>query len=239
VGQLNFFDFLASENLSGGSRNAGNPDLVPPQSWDAEVQAVRNLGPLGTTTLRLYGRLISDIVDQIPIGATGEAPGNLDRATVLGVDWKSTFYFADLGWRGVKLDTRLLLQRTRLDDPLTGLSRPISGNTIRVAEAALRHDIPDTDWAWGTSASHSEAAKSFRLGQLVYQNEGPVFMNVFVENKNVFGLTARATLGNILGADSVLDRIVYVGRRTGPISSIEERRRTIGPIFSFFLSGSF
>jgi hypothetical protein len=238
VGQLNFFDFLASENLQGGSPNAGNPDLVPPQSWDAEVQGVRNFGSLGTTTLRLYGRLITDIVDRIPIGEKGDAPGNLDRATVLGLDWKSTIFFADLGWRGAKLDTRLLLQRTRVDDPLTGQSRPISGNTIRFAEASLRYDVPDTDWAWGGNASHNKPAKNFALTQLVYSNEGPVFASLFVENKNVFGLTARASIGNILGANSVLDRVVYVGRRTGPIATIEERRRTIGPIFSFSLSGS-
>jgi hypothetical protein len=238
VGQLNFFDFLASENLSGGSSNAGNPDLVPPQSWDAEVQGVRDFGDLGTTTLRLYGRLIDDIVDQIPIGATGEAPGNLERATVIGFDWKSTIYLAELGWKGAKLDTRLQLQRTRLDDPLTGESRPISGNTIRYAEAALRHDIPGSDWAWGGAASHHKPAKNFRLGQLTYANEGPVFANVFVENKDVFGLTVRGQVGNILGANSVLDRIVYVGRRTGPVSFVEQRRRTIGPIFSFTISGS-
>jgi hypothetical protein len=227
VGQLNFFDFLASENLQGGSSNAGNPDLVPPQSWDGEVQGVRNLGALGTTTLRLYGRLIDDIVDQIPIGATGEAPGNLERATVYGLDWK-----------GAKLDTRLQLQKTRLDDPLTGDPRPISGNLVRFAEAALRHDVPGSDWAWGGAASHFKPAKIFRLGQLTYANEGPLFANVFLENKDVFGLTVRAQVGNILGANSVLDRIVYVGRRTGPISFVEQRRRTIGPIFSFTISGS-
>ena len=237
--QLNFLDFLASENLGGGSKNDGNPDLVPPQSWDVEVQGVRNFGAIGTTTVRLFGRLIEDIVDQIPIGATGEAPGNLDRATAFGIDWRSTIFFADLGWRGAKLDTRLLLQRTRLDDPLTGESRPISGNTIRFAEIALRHDIPDTDWAWGVSGSHSRPAKNYRLGQLIYSNEGPIFSNAFVENKNVFGLTARATIGNLLNADSVLDRITYVGRRTGPISTIEERRRKIGLIASFAISGSF
>jgi hypothetical protein len=238
VGQLNFFDFLASENLQGGSSNAGNPDLVPPQSWDAEVQGVRNFGALGTTTLRLYGRLIDDIVDQIPIGATGEAPGNLERATVYGIDWKSTIYLAELGWKGAKLDTRLQLQKTRLDDPLTGDPRPISGNLVRFAEVALRHDVPGSDWAWGGAASHFKPSKNFRLGQLTYSNEGPVFANMFVENKDVFGLTVRGQVGNMLGANSVLDRIVYVGRRTGPISFVEQRRRTIGPIFSFTISGS-
>ena len=239
VGQLNFFDFLASENLQGGSSNAGNPDLVPPQSWDAEIQGVRNFGALGTTSLRLYGRLISDIVDQIPIGETGEAPGNLDRATVYGLVWKSTVYFAELGWRGAKLDTLVELQRTRLDDPLTGESRPISGNTIRYLEASLRHDVPNSDWAWGASASHFKPASNYRLGQLIFSNEGPVFASLFVEHKDVFGLKVRGQLGNILDADSVLNRVVYVGRRTGPISFIEDRNRKIGPIFSFNISGSF
>ena len=239
VGQLNFFDFLSSVNLSGGSQNESNPDLVPPQSWDGEVQAVKNWGPWGTTTFRVYGRLINDIVDQIPIGATGEATGNLDRATVAGFDWKNTLNLGPIGWNGAKLDTRLQLQRTRLDDPLTGISRPISGNTIRFAEFALRYDVPESDWAFGANGSHHLPAKNFRLGQLIYQNEGPVFAGVFVENKDVLGLTMRASAGNVLGANSVLDRIVYNGRRTDPISFVEERRRTIGPIFTFFVSGSF
>src|SRR6185295_11360179 len=40
VGQLNFFDFVASGNVSAGTQNAGNANLVPPQSWNAQVQAV-------------------------------------------------------------------------------------------------------------------------------------------------------------------------------------------------------
>src|SRR6185503_9488373 len=36
VGQLNFFDFVASANVSGGTTNAGNVNLVPPQSWNAQ-----------------------------------------------------------------------------------------------------------------------------------------------------------------------------------------------------------
>lgn len=239
VGQLNFFDFLASVNLGGGSQNESNPDLVPPQSWDGEVQLTKDFGALGTSTLKLYGRLIDDIVDQIPIGATGEAPGNLERATVVGFDWKNTLNFGPLGWAGARLDTRLQLQRTRVDDPLTGAPRPISGNLVSLAELNLRHDIPGSDWAWGASGSHFKPSKVYRLSQLIYGNEGPVFASLFAENKDVFGLTMRASIGNIFGANSVLDRINYVDRRTGPISFIERRRRTIGPIFSFLVSGTF
>ncbi|MFX6250492.1 hypothetical protein ABTF88_21275, partial [Acinetobacter baumannii] len=79
---------------------------------------------------------------------------------------KNTVQFGPLGWAGAKLDTRLQLQRTRLDDPLTGLSRPISGNLVSLAELALRHDIPNSHWAYGFNGSHYKPAKTFRLGQL-------------------------------------------------------------------------
>jgi outer membrane receptor for ferrienterochelin and colicins len=97
VGQLNFFDFVASANVSGGTANAGNANLVPPQSWNAQIQATRNLGRWGTVTARLYGRLITDIVDVIPI-AGGQSPGNIDgTASVYGLQWTSTFNFDPIG----------------------------------------------------------------------------------------------------------------------------------------------
>jgi outer membrane receptor for ferrienterochelin and colicins len=239
VGQLNFFDFLSSVNLGGGSQNQSNPDLVPPQSWDGEVEFAQDLGRYGSTTVKLFGRLIDDIVDQIPIGATGEAPGNLERATVLGIEARSTLQLEPFGLQGGRLDLRLELQRTRLDDPLTGDSRPISGEQVRFAEAVFRYDLPGTDWAFGSTGSHFKPAKTFRLSQLIYSNEGPVFLNAYVENKDVLGLTMRATVGNLLGAASILDRINYAGRRTDPVSFVEVRRRKIGPIFSFLVSGTF
>ena len=78
VGQLNFFDFVASVNVGAGFNNAGNPQLVPQQSWNVDLEGTRNFGALGTATLRLYARRYTDVVDVIPIGATGQAPGNLD-----------------------------------------------------------------------------------------------------------------------------------------------------------------
>lgn len=239
VGQLNFFDFLASVNLNEDRENAGNPDIVPQQSWDLDLEAVRNLGRYGTTTLRLYGRLIDDIVDIIPIGATGESPGNIDRATIYGLEWKTTFNFDPMGWRGAKLDARVQVQKTRLDDPLTGEPRPISNSLLHLIDTGLRHDVPETQWAWGFNLYYQLNALNYRLTEVGRQWEGPVFSSVFVEHKNLLGLTVRATLGNVLGATSMFDRTVYVGRRTGPIAFFEHRDRRIGPIFSFSVRGQF
>ncbi|HEY0113796.1 MAG TPA: TonB-dependent receptor plug domain-containing protein [Allosphingosinicella sp.] len=240
VGQLNFSQFLATVNLVDDKKNAGNAELVPQQSWEADLEGTRSFGRYGTTTLRLYGRLIDDIVDIIPIGETGESPGNLDRATIFGFEWKTTFQFEPMGWRGAKLDARVQTQRSRVEDPLTGEKRPISGSLHRSIDVSLRHDIPDSNWAWGAGISHFIPTRSVRLTEVGRQWEGPVIPNFFVEHKDVLGLTVRASLINFPATyRSYLDRTVYVGRRTGPVAFIEDRDRVVGPIVSFQVRGKF
>jgi outer membrane receptor for ferrienterochelin and colicins len=239
VGQLNFGDFIATVNLADDRENAGNPNLVPPQSWELEVETIRRFGPWGTTSLRLYGHLIDDIVDIVPIGLDGESPGNIDRAIRFGGEWKSTINFDPMGWRGARLDTRVQIQHTRVDDPLTGEPRQISNALRHLLEVTLRHDVPSTDWAWGGGLSYVYGALSTRLTEVGRQWEGPAWAYLYVEHKDVMGLTVRATVNNLFGADSMWDRTVYEGRRTGPIAYNEIRDRVIGPIFSFQVRGRF
>lgn len=239
VGQLNFSDFLATVNLTDDRENAGNVELVPTQSWEGDLEATRNLGRYGTSTLRLYGRLYDDIVDTIPIGPAGESRGNIDRASAWGAEWKTTFNFDPMGWKGAKLDARFQAQKTRVKDPLTGEHRPISSNLLHLVDLTLRHDIPDSDWAWGGNINYALYAKDYRLTEVGRLWEGPVWASAYVENKDVMGLTVRATVSNIFAATSMWDRTVYVGRRTGPIQQIEHRDRLIGPIFSFQVRGKF
>ncbi|HKO55801.1 MAG TPA: TonB-dependent receptor plug domain-containing protein [Thermoanaerobaculia bacterium] len=239
VGQLNFFDFLASVDVATDTSRNANPDLVPEQSWELDVEGVRNLGTLGSTTLRLYGRKIDDIIDYIPIGTTGQAPGNLDQATVYGIQSRSTLNLDRFGWRGARLDAGLQLQDSKVEDPLTGEQRHISGSLLRSSSLSLRHDVPKSNWAWGADASYELYALNYRLTEVGRQWEGPVWGDLYIEHKDVFGLTVRAGLYNLFAADSRWDRTVYTGRRTGPIEFIEDRERKIGPIYSFSVRGKF
>ncbi|GHA72694.1 TonB-dependent receptor plug domain-containing protein [Cognatilysobacter bugurensis] len=239
VGQLNFYDFLASVDLNDDQSFAGNPDLVPPQTWELELEASRTLGDWGNTALRLYTQRIDDIVDVVPIGVDGESTGNIDRATRHGVEWKHTLLFDPIGWRGAKLDARVQVERSRVRDPLTGEQRPISNNLQELVELGLRHDVPDTDWAWGANASYGYYARDYRLTEVGRVWEGPIWGSLFLERKNLKGLTVRVTASNITDAMSMWDRTVYLDRRTGPIDYIEVRDRRIGPILSFAISGTF
>ena len=239
VGQLNFGDFLASANLNSGTTFSGNPNLVPPQSWEVEGEWVRDNGAWGSSTLRLYGAVIEDIVDIVPIGPTGESVGNLDEATRYGVEWRATTNLDPMGWRGVRLDTRVILQRSQVEDPLTGENREISGSLKRLVSVNLRHDVPDTDWAWGFGLSHQRNAQTYRLTELSRQWEIPLFGSLFVEHKDVMGLTVRASAANVFSGESYFQRVGYAGRRLDPISYIEVRDRTIGPIYSLEVRGRF
>ena len=242
VGQLNFFDFVASANVSGGTTNAGNVNLVPPQSWDGQVEATRNLGAWGTATARLYGRLISDVVDIIPIGTNGQSPGNLPgTATVLGLQWTSTFNFDPIGWRGAKLDMNLQFQKTALDDPVNGLRRPINENMTRQLDINLRHDIPSTDWAYGGSFFQYRQSFGYRLDQSFHFLDTPGGLGVYVENKDVLGLTVRASVDNLLGTNESFTRSFFIGRRNADNSNIdftEHRDRFYGPVFTLTITGT-
>lgn len=238
VGQIRFIDFLASVDLSDEQENVRNPLLEPPESWDGEIEVSRGLGDFGRATVRVYGRLISNIVDTIPIGDSGQAIGNIDSATLYGVEWNSTTNFDPLGWRGARLDARLQFQDSDVEDPTTGERRRISNNLVRLIELNLRHDVPRTSWAWGAGLADIQRAPDFRIGETSRFFTGAVG-SLFVENKDVFGLTVRATVRQALGADQERDRIVFLERRGGPIEFIEFRRRTKGTALAFSVSGKF
>jgi outer membrane receptor for ferrienterochelin and colicins len=237
--QLNFLDFLAVVNLAEDRQNAGNTELVPPQAWDLDLEAIRTFGSYGQTRVKLYGRWYDDIVDTIPIGPIGESPGNIDHAEAYGIEWATTFNFDPMGWRGARLDARFQLQASSVRDPLTGENREVSYFLQRLVELGLRHDIPGSDWAWGGNISHVVGAREYRLTETGRQWEGPVWTSLFLEHKDVMGLTVRASVTNLTGARSMWDRTVYVGRRTGPVAFFEDRNRSIGPIFSFSIRGRF
>ena len=239
VGQLNFFDFVASADLNAENQNSGNPDLVPQQSWNIDFQATRNLGTFGSINAKAFFNFVEDIVDQVPIGATGEAPGNIDSARIWGITLDSTFKLDSIGWTGVRLDIDYTYRKSSLRDPLTGDKRRISGDLIHEFSAEFRYDIPGGNWAAGANYNDFSRADEVRLSQLA---EFPISggdLSFYIENKDVGGLTVRAGLSNLIGTNEALRRTFFVARRNGPVAFVEDRDRFFGPVVSIDVNGSF
>ena len=239
VGQISFYDFLAQPKLSQDREQAGNPDLVPPQSWEGEVEIGRELGAWGKTRLKSYFHRVDDIIDVIPIGADEEGIGNLPRATRFGMESTSTIQFDPIGWKGAKIDTVFGFEKTNVRDPLTGDKRPISGTRNRWVELNLRHDIPGSQLAWGAYANYDHFAKNYFLTEVFRSWEGPWWISAYIEHKAVMGMTVRGTVTNLLDARHRFDRTVYDGRRDAhPILFIQRNNQLIGPIFQLSLRGN-
>jgi hypothetical protein len=238
--QLSFYDFLARAFLNDGNQNESNNDLRPQQDWTYEAEINKKFGAWGSTKVILIYRDVEDRVDVIPIGTNGEAVGNIAKAKAGAIDWTATINLDPAGIKGMKLEPRMLLQKSSLRDPFTGEKRQWNGFTDTVISLGLRHDIPGSDWAWGGDAEYAHYQPHYRRTQVDKVWEGPVWASVFVEHKDVLGLTVRASIRNIANARSKRDRTAYTGvRGESPVSFVEERDRLIGPIFSFSVRGKF
>jgi outer membrane receptor for ferrienterochelin and colicins len=240
VGQISFYDFLAQPKLSEDRQNAGNPDLVPPQSWEVETEFARDLGKWGKTRLNLHYHRVQDIVDVIPIGNNEEGIGNLPRADRFGFESTSTLLLDPLGWTGAKLDLTLGAERTSVRDPLTGEKRPISNIQDRWGTAQIRHDIPGTQIAWSAYIQHSHYTKNYFLTEVFRTLDIPWMVGFYLEHKNVFGTTVRLSVDNIFNGRHLVDRVVYLGYRDRTdIDFFEKRNQLVGPLFSVSVKGNF
>ena len=241
VGQLDFGDFLASVNLDRDQANAGNNRLRPQQSWELELEAAKDFGRWGSATLTLFDQYIEDLVLIVPVDGGGAARGNIDSAHRYGAGLTGTLEMEPLGWRGAKLDARLAWENSRLDDPVTGFARRFDEIDPFDIELNLRHDVPETPFAWGARFRDRSRAANYRVTEIFFNYRPSTDFGVFVEHKDVAGMTARFDISNIPDGAYVLDRTVFSDRRGEdvPVLFTESRRRFAGPSVQLRLSGSF
>jgi hypothetical protein len=240
VGQISFYDFLAQPQLSQDRENAGNPNLVPPQSWEAETEISHDLGRWGKTRLNLHYYRVTDIVDVIPIGTDGQGIGNLPSADRLGAESTSTFNLDPLGWRGAKVDVNLGAEWTSVRDPLTHKRRPITNVQDVWGSVQIRHDIPGTPFAWSAYVQHQHYTKNYYLTEIYSSLDLPWLSGFYVEDKNVLGLTVRFTVDNVPEGWHLFNRTVYAGfRDRSPIAFVEKHHDLVGPLFTLSVKGTF
>jgi hypothetical protein len=240
VGQISFYDFLAQPQLSSDRENSGNPELVPPQSWEAETEFNHDLGRWGKTGLNLHYYRVQDIIDFVPIGKDGQGVGNLPRADRAGFESNSTILLDPIGWTGAKIDLTVGAEWTSVKDPLTGKKRPISGVEDRWGNLSIRYDIPHTQLAWSGYVQHRHYVSNYYLTEIDQELDIPWMIGFSVEDKNVLGMTVRFSVDNVFNGRHLEHRLVYTGwRDRNPLDFREEHNELVGPLFSLSLKRSF
>jgi hypothetical protein len=241
VGQLNFNDFLADVNLSNDNVNDANNELRPDQAWELELEATKDFGAWGSLTLSAFYNRITDYVTIVPLPGGGQAVGNIDKAEQTGVSLTATLRLDPVGFSGAKFDIDAQLRESRLVDPVTSEIREFDRSQPRSFNIQFRHDVPGTDLAWGSGFRSTDFSPYYRLNEVGLDYNLRDALGVFVEHKDVFGLTVIARLNNILEENAALVRTVYAGPRGSgaPVLFEENRQREIGYIVSFTVRGNF
>ena len=240
VGQLNFNDFLANVNVSNDTTNSANSDLRPEQSWELDLEVAKDLGAWGSITAALFDNRITDFITIVPVPGGIEGVGNIDSARIYGASFNGTLRFDPVGFAGAQLEIEGQFRKSHLTDPTTGEERSFDRSIPRNIEATFRHDLPGTDWAWGTGFRNTDFNPYYRVTEFGYDYNVKNNLRLFVEHKNVFGLTVQGSVSNIFEEDAVLERTVWAGpRNSAPVLFAENRRREIGRVVNFEVKGDF
>ncbi|MEM6819129.1 MAG: hypothetical protein AAF578_10110 [Pseudomonadota bacterium] len=239
VGQINFRDFAASVSLIEEVVRENNPELVPQQSWRYALRAEHRFDSGHVVSVEGVHEQIDDLVDRIPLGEDGDAIGNIPSAHRDQLIAVMTLVGAPLGFPGAQLDVRGSWQRSSVIDPIEGFEREIGRLRTRDIRAEFRHDVSETDWAYGFILQDLELAPFYQSMLVQFQNTPsggltPGQNTLFVEHKDLMGFRIRASLSEFVGQTSDFARVIHSGRRDiAPIDRVEQRSRELGgPFFS-------
>ena len=243
VGQLNFSDFAASSNLGqGGSQvSAGNPDLVPQQSWVAEAAYERHIKDMVfvVTARRSW---IADVIDRYPIydpAGVYDAPGNIGSAIENDLEVNFTVPLDRFGVKHGQFKGQATFRHSEVTDPTTGVERRISGQHPWDGEFHFNQEIPNRHLNYGVDVYNYWRRTNYLFSEIdVYRLK--MWGEVFIEYKPKPNLSFRAEVDNIGSRGFERQLFVYTGpRNTSPLAYIDDRKQDFGPIFILRVRKSF
>jgi hypothetical protein len=240
VGQLDFSDFVSTRNFTDGNANEGNDDIVPDQRWRGELSLERQDDKVLSGTVSAYIDFIEDPIDRILFESGIEGPGNLDSATIYGVNANTTWVMDSIGFKGMRLEASGGLADSRIEDPVTLIDRQVNSTTLWNYNVELRQDIPNSPIAWQANVSQSRASEFFRRDEILdTQFIRPEASLTFI-HKTLFGLQWSLTASNLLNFKTQRERTVFgPDDRTDEILRIERFSRQRGRRFSIQINDTF
>ena len=226
VAQLDFYDFISVAELSTDRVNAGNANLQPQRAWEFRFTADRPILGDGLIKLDLGHDRISLLQDRILIfdesGQGFDAPGNIGTG-------KRTFarlnIDAPLGrlWSGLRAKANGMIQRTRVEDPISGKTRNFSGF------------YPDWEWStevrrdagafsYGFAVSDRDRFTFFRTEEFDINFNGGPYATAFVEYRPGPRTAITFDVDNALNTAGNRTRLLFFPNRADTKLSIREER---------------
>ena len=237
VAQLNFFDFVTAAELSADRVNAGNANLEPQRAWEFRATADHPLLGDGQVKLDLGYDNISLFQDRVLICDPDhpgdpffcfDAPGNIGTGkrsfAALTVDAP----LQKLGLSGTRLKLFGQLQKTRVEDPISGEERNFSDFFPEWQwEVSLRRD--SGDWSYGFTVSDRDRFTFYRTDEFDTNWNSQPYATAFVEYRPDKRTSITFDIDNAINTHGVRGRLIFDPNRADPnafvVDEFRERNR--------------
>jgi len=226
VAQLNFYDFISVAELSNDRINGGNANLQPQRAWELRALIEKPIFGDGVAKLELGHDRISMLQDRILIfdedGEGFDAPGNLGSGKR---SFAQLTLDAPLGkfWKGLRVKAFGSLQRTRVEDPISGELRNFSDYYPDWEwNVDVRRDIGP--WSYGFVVSDRDRFTFFRTDEYdINFNSGP-YATAFVEYRPDAKTAVTLDVDNALNTKGMRLRQLYFPNRLETEERLDEFR---------------
>ena len=231
VAQLDFYDFISVAELSTDRVNAGNQNLQPQRTWEFRLTGEHPILGDGLFKLDLGYDLVSMLQDRVllcdPENPTDpetcfDAPGNLGTGKR---------YFATLTldvplgrlWSGLRAKLDATVQRTRVDDPISGDPRKFSGFfpawnwTFNLRRDAGR-------WSYGFNLTDNQRFTFYRTDEFDTNFNGGPYATAFIEFRPTARTSITFDVDNALETSGNRLRILFDPNRATPDTVTREMR---------------
>ena len=223
VAQLDFFDFISAAELSNDRVNGGNANLLPQRAWEARLSIDHALFKTGLIKLDAGYDRIDMLQDRILTDDGFDAPGNIGTGTRGFVALAIDAPLDRFGIKGGRLKLNGQLQRTRVNDPISGQTRNFTGFYPEWSwSAEFRRDIGK--FAYGIDVNDRARFSFFRSDEIDTPYNGGMFGNAFVEYRPSARTTATFQVENLFNTRGLRSREFTFPDRSFPGPSLNEFR---------------
>lgn len=237
VGQLNFGDFAASAEAADGRVIAGNPDLKPDRTDRLQATLDYQFSDRGALSLEFFYEWKDDVLERLILPSGGQARANAGSATRYGLDASATVPL-DSVIEGGLLEIDVFAKESSFLDPVTGEKRRLHDFVPLEYFINFRHDIPNTEWAWGVEYDSAYNWHGYFVNEFE-DFEGSDRWDLFIETTQFLGVKMRLTSFYTFGVQRDRIRYLYAPTRADDFigTEISERERDTG--FLLEISGQF
>lgn len=248
VSQLSFSDFSANANERDEDQDiiAGNPELKQRQSWRYTANFDHRLpNDGGVFNSRLFYYDFDRDIGRVDISPTQteltSTNGNVGAGSVFGLNLDASIRLDMIDLPQALLTAGLLVQDSKIDDPLIGMERkvvPFDRGNVRLG---FRHDV--ARWSFNYGFNYRDGIDGNRpfwdIDNVLYIGS-PSNLMVFLEKTGWRGLTFRFEAINTLNHVQKRERRRFEGYlRDGMLNEIERFYLTDGVRYTFKVRGTF